>query len=57
MALERHLYDDPEKILMRHEAKTCKGCVFEREAFERKYCNMGKRYGRHCKSYDDTKAE
>lgn len=54
MILERFMYRDPLDVLINHEARTCAGCRFEKEAFERKYCDKGKRYGRHCKQYEEV---
>lgn len=54
MAIEKRLYFDPLDILIQDESRTCKGCVFEMEAFNTKYCDKGKCHGKRCKLYKEA---
>lgn len=54
MTLSSQLYRDPLDILINEEAKTCRGCKHEQKAFECLYCDLGKKHGNHCKSYDEA---
>lgn len=51
MTLERWRYGDPLTILLQKEASTCKGCAHAAVAFDRRYCDKGKKYGKRCGQY------
>jgi hypothetical protein len=55
MTREAWEYGNPEAVAIRKESRTCKGCIHIAVAFDRRYCNLGKKYGARCKSYSDTK--
>ncbi len=50
---------DPLEILIAREARTCKGCAFERvkRVFEIKLvtCSKGRKHGKRCKKYEERK--
>ena len=50
LALEQWQYQDPEKILIREQTRSCLGCIYVREVFEREFCGIDKRFGRGCES-------
>ncbi len=56
MTLPQHVYGDPLEVMMRKEARTCKGCALEQiiDAFGSKYviCSLkGKKHGKRCDAY------
>ena len=51
MPLERWQYRDPAEIVERMESRTCKGCIFERQAFGVKYCDKSREHGKRCSQY------
>lgn len=55
MTLERWRYGDPLDILIAAESGTCKGCVHAAVAFDRRYCDKGKKYGKRCGQYSEVK--
>lgn len=52
---------DPLEILIRREAKSCRGCMHEQEAimwgYAHTYCDLRKKHGRRCERYDGEKGK
>lgn len=46
---------DPLLQLLAKESRSCKGCVHVAVAFDRQFCNLGKKYGRKCSKYQEVK--
>ena len=55
MTLENWRYGDPLAILIAAENRGCKGCQHAAVAFDRRYCSKGKKYGKRCGQYTETK--
>jgi hypothetical protein len=55
-ALPFLFYRDPLLALIAEESASCAGCVHERIAFDRRYCDKGRKYGRHCTLYVERRA-
>jgi len=60
MAMPMEFYRNPEELLLRAEAQTCKGCAHESSvmiAGERYgICEKGKQHGRRCRRYEEADA-
>ena len=58
MALDHHLYGNPLDIIIRREAKTCKGCAHKFVLIvmsdKLEACSKGKKKLVRCKSYKET---
>lgn len=46
---------DPLQILLARESRTCRGCIHVAVAFDRQFCNLGKKFGRRCPKYQEVK--
>jgi hypothetical protein len=57
MILERRMYKDPLEALISIEDETCAGCKHRGQQWGADYCEIGNRYGRKCKSYNEVEVK
>lgn len=53
MVMECRMYRDPLLALISLENESCAGCLHKQRDWGKDYCDLAKRFGHKCKSYDD----
>ncbi len=57
MIYQRHQYRDPLEQLIAKENRTCKGCRYLLEVFDRKACGLGRKKLRKCGMYNEKEMQ
>ena len=50
-------YRDPLLVLLEREAASCKGCAHAIAVFDRQACGKGRKFGRRCEQYLETRGK